>query len=376
MRITKLSLRNFRNHVESVIECAPHLNLVTGPNGAGKTSLIDAIHYLCMSRSFVSSSDRYVVTEGETWFMIDGGFEGAIRTSFEVGFSWSSGDGKKIFVNRSPLDRISELIGMVPVVVLCPADKSLTDDGPAARRTFIDGFISQISSPYLRELIRYNRVRSQRNRLLQDHSGSLQALAALLEPWDRQLIESGSRIVAMRTKVLSKLSGYLEAQFGSLSGVDLQPGLAYRTFCEPNEDPEVVGEKFAEELSTSLAKELEREQTLTGPHRDEIVFYLDDMELRNYGSEGQHRLFLVALKMAQLFYYSDELDDLPIMLLDDLFGSLDPARTEMLLLTLQNHPGQTFITSASSRAFDGIDWSRTNGNALFEIDRGKIIRNS
>src|SRR5690554_11668 len=143
MKITRLSLRNFRNHSETDLEPAPHLNLVTGPNGSGKTNVIDAVHYLCMSRSFTVSSDQYVVQESERYFMINGDFEGQIRSRFKVGCSYSRGEGKKIFVNDSPLDRFSDLIGMVPVVVLSPEDIRLTAEGPVERRIFIDGFISQ-----------------------------------------------------------------------------------------------------------------------------------------------------------------------------------------------------------------------------------------
>src|SRR5699024_1658400 len=113
MQITKLRLQNFRNHIDTEVSWAPHMNVIVGQNGSGKTNLIDAIHYLCMSRSFVSTSDRYVVNHDATFFMVKGHFEGNIRSSFDVGCSYSGGEGKKIFVNESPLDRLSDLIGMV-----------------------------------------------------------------------------------------------------------------------------------------------------------------------------------------------------------------------------------------------------------------------
>lgn len=374
MRITRLSLQNFRNHTDTSVEWAPHVNLITGANGAGKTNLIDAIHYLCMSRSFVSSSDQYVVREGEKYFMIGGHFEGEIRSRFKVGCSYSRGEGKKIFVNDSPLERLSDLIGMVPVVVLSPEDLKLTGDGPAERRGFIDGFISQFSPAYLRELITYRRIRKQRNRLLQEYTGPVSSLKANLEPWDVQMIESGSWIVAKRTEVLNRFKSYLEQQFESFSGIHLKPGLEYQTFCEPDEDPGLIEQKFRDALEENFEKEVEREQTIIGPHRDEIVFYLGDMELRNYGSQGQHRLFSVALKMAQLFYYSDELDDLPIMLLDDVFGNLDQEKTEILLNTLLEHPGQTFVTSASEVPFKNLQLNSTrkDENRWYRVAGGEV----
>ncbi len=372
MRNTSLELLHFRNHVKSAIEWAPHLNVITGPNGAGKTSLIDAVHFLCMSRSFVSNSDQYVINNDETYFMIKGHFEGQIRAEFDVSCSYSRGDGKKIFVNDSPLDRLSDLIGMVPVVVLAPDDKKLTLEGPVERRTFIDSFISQISKKYLRDLIDYQKVRRQRNTLLKDFNGNVEVLKSLLEPWDKQLVEIGSRIVSTRYQVLENFKSYLERDYILISGMDLTANLEYQTFCEPSSDPKEIEQQYAEILKETVDKEIDREQTLTGPHRDEIVFYLDDFELRRYGSQGQHRLFALSLKMAQLHYYSDELDDLPILMLDDVFGDLDPRKTEILLQSLQQHEGQIFITSANPVPFEQyVDFDGVR-NKFFKVTDGKI----
>ncbi len=374
MQITELKLQNFRNHVETTVDWAPHMNVIIGPNGAGKTNLIDAIHYLCMSRSFVSSSDMYVVNQEATFFMIKGHFEGNIRASFDVGCSYSRGKGKKIFVNESPLDRLSDLIGMVPVVVLSPRDKKLTSEGPSERRSFIDSFISQISPGYLQDLLDFRKARKQRNKLLQEFRGSREVLIAYLEPWNVQLMEYGARIVAKRTKVLNNFQDYLAKEYEVISGMRHEPHLEYQTFCEPSEDVEVVRERYETKLAEEEDHEIERELTLIGPHRDEIVFYLDDYELRKYGSQGQHRLFALALKLAQLLYFSDELDDLPIFLLDDVFGDLDAQRTEVLLNALIEHAGQTFVTAANPIPFDDYLTFDGKKNRKFEVENGNINR--
>ena len=372
MKITDLKLQNFRNHEETVVEWAPHMNVIIGQNGAGKTNLIDAIHYLCMSRSFVSSSDRYVVNQDATFFMIKGHFEGNIRSSFDVGCSYSWGEGKKIFVNESPLDRLSDLIGMVPVVVLSPSDKKLTSEGPKERRSFIDSFISQISPAYLQDLLDYRKVRKQRNKLLQDFRGSREVLTAYLEPWDKQLVDYGSRIVSKRTEVLNQFQEYLAKEYEVISGMRHEPHLEYETFCESSEDVEVVRERYQTELEKELDHEIERELTLIGPHRDEIVFYLDDFELRKFGSQGQHRLFALSLKLAQLLYFSEELDDLPIFLLDDVFGDLDAQRTEVLLNALIEHAGQTFVTAANPIPFDEYLTFDGEKNRKYKVEQGMV----
>jgi len=372
MRINRLKLLNFRNHEETEIEFAPHLNLITGPNGSGKTNLIDAIHYLCMTRSFVSSSDQYIAHHDHKYFMINGHFEGKIRSEFKISCSYSRGEGKKIFVNDSPVDRFSDLIGMVPVVVLSPEDLKLTSEGPVERRSFLDSMISQISPAYLRDLIDYRKIRRQRNRLLQEFKGPLSMLQTHLEPWNIQLIHKGSSIIHKRAEVLDKFIDYLDIQYRTITGLNLKPSLRYQSISENLSTEEEIREEFARLIESNFEKEAEREQTLIGPHRDEIVFYLGDMELRNYGSQGQHRLFSMALKMGQLFYYLDELEDLPILLLDDVFGNLDQHKIDIITETLTKHSGQTFITSASERLFDERQYQQIEQNSWFTVLESQV----
>lgn len=374
MRITWLKIQNFRNHLEKQIEWSPHLNVITGPNGAGKTNLIDAIHYLCMSRSFVANSDRYVVNEDHSFFIVKGRFKGNIRSEFEVSCSYSKGKGKKVFVNESPLERLSDLIGRVPVVVLCPEDRKLTSEGPSERRSYFDSFISQINPPYLQDLIDYRKIVRQRNNLLQQYQYDRATKEAYLEPWDQQLIGVGSKIVAKRAAVINNFQAYLDQQYDFITGLKQKTSLNYQTFCEPSEDPETVEDRYRDALEEYREKELEREITIVGPHRDEVVFYLDDMELRQYGSQGQHRLFALALKLAQLFYFTDELDDQPIFLLDDVFGDLDPHKIDVLLNALMEHAGQIFVTSATPIPFDEyVEFDGTH-NRRWHIEDGELSR--
>lgn len=374
MRITHIELNNFRNHIDVSVDWASHLNVLTGPNGAGKTNLIDGIHYLCMSRSFVSNSDMYVVHQGDTFFKISGHFEGKIRSGFKVSCTYSRGEGKKIFVNDSPLDRLSDLIGMVPVVVLSPADKKLTSEGPSERRSFLDALISQISKAYLRDLIDYRKIIRQRNRLLSEYKMPDEVLRAYLEPWNIQLVETGSRIIAKRTEVLTQYQYFLQDAYSKMSNIRHEPHFEYKTFCEQSTNVQEIEEQYRQAISKAYGKERDVEYTTVGPHRDDIIFYLDDFELRKFGSQGQHRLFAISLKLAQLFFFSEHLDDLPILLLDDVFGDLDPHKTEVLLAMLAEHEGQTFITSANPLSFaEHIDFN-DEANKHLQLDKGEIIR--
>jgi DNA replication and repair protein RecF len=353
MIVTRLHLQHFRNHADRQITWSPRLNIITGPNGAGKTNLIDAIHYLCMSRSFVATSDQYVVQSGEKSFHITGMFEGSIRTRpFEIRCEYSRGDGKKIFVNDSPLDRLSELIGRVPVVVLSPDDKRLTSEGPSERRAFLDSFVSQLSAVYLRDLIDYRRILRQRNAVLSDQRTSRSMMEALLEPWNEQLARTGSSIIHRRHQTLLLFDQFLQEQYDTIAGIGHRPSFVYKTITDSVADtPEELYTLFLEQVHTAFDRERERQQTTVGPHRDDIIFYLDDMELRKFGSQGQHRLFALALKLAQRAYYESELEDLPILLLDDVFGDLDPVKTSVLMHSLLAREGQTFITAANRSLF-------------------------
>lgn len=376
MIITRLELQHYRNHAQTMIECGAGINLITGPNGAGKTNLIDAIHYLCMSRSFVTSSDMYVLMQGESRLSIQAHIEGEIRQPFTLSCTYSRGEGKKFMVNDSPLDRLADLIGIVPVVVLSPDDRKITNDGPIERRAFLDAMISQASRRYLADLMDYRRIMKQRNRLLAQAFSARESIRPLLEPWNHQLAETGARIIRKRAEILDQFSTYLEQGYAHISGMVMKPGFEYKTICQPDLDADAVKAEFLKQLEDSYQKEAERGLTLTGPHRDDLIFYLDDMELRKFGSRGQHRLFALALKLAELQYFSDILDDLPVFLLDDVFGDLDPSKTEILTGLLQKHPGQSFITAANESPFKGLIRYDDGRNRKFEMEHGPKITTS
>ncbi len=372
MNIVRLHLQNFRNHSDSEMEWVRHINLIYGQNGAGKTNILDAIHFLCMSRSFVATSDQYVVQKGESGFEISGDFEGEIRSAFQVGCSYSRGEGKKITVNQSPLDRLSDLIGMVPVVTLSPDDKRLTAEGPTERRSFLDSFISQLYPGYLRDLMDYRKIVRQRNRLLSDRHMPEDVFAAYCEPWDVQLVETGSKIIARRTSVVEEFKSYLQKAYSEIARINNIPDFEYKTFVTPSVHYKEIAEQYQELLVQNREKEREREQTLIGPHRDDLVFYLDELELRKFGSQGQHRLFALSLKMAQLYYFTDHLEDTPILLLDDVFGDLDPQKIAVFLEMLVQHPGQTFITAANPNPIMPHISFEEKENRCFTVEKGVI----
>lgn len=374
MQIHSIKLRNFRNHSEKVLEWAPQFNILTGPNGVGKTNILDAIHLLCMSRSFVTSSDRVLPTQGENWFELEGRFESAARSEFSLKSFYSVNEGKTFFVNDSPLDRLTDLIGRVPVVVMSPEDRKLTAEGPLERRSFLDGLISQISREYLLNLLLYRRIRRQRSTLLMQETLRGEMLRSALEPWNVQLADVGGKIIATRAAVLERFSGYLEEHFKALTQLSLRPHFTYKTFMavEAGLSAAEISAQMLVALDEAFEKEQDRRQSLIGPHRDELVFYLDQIELRKYGSQGQHRLFTIALKLAQSFYYQDQSEDQPILLMDDVFGNLDSEKIQTLMKILEQQGGQIFITHASGAALRNAVNISMNNSIWYEITGEEI----
>lgn len=374
MRINQLEITHFRNHTKTHVAFAPHINLILGENGSGKTNLIDAIHVLCMSRSFVTPSDQFVVQKGESEFRLHGQFSGNIRTDFHITCQYKRGEGKSFFVNDSPLPRLSDLIGRVPIVVLSPQDRGLTAEGPTERRSFLDSMISQLSHTYLSDLMDYRKVVKQRNALLANSSLPDTIRQTYLEPWNHQLANLGAKIILKRKEVLRVFEKYLQEAYERIASVNLVPRFEYKSQdSELDSSQESVANRILQLLEDNKEKEAERGYSSIGPHRDDLIFFLDDIELRKFGSQGQHRIFTIALKLAELLYLSNELDDLPIFLLDDMFGDLDPHKISVLLEMLQLHEGQTFITAANPHLFSDFVLEASYKNKLFSVSSGGIV---
>jgi DNA replication and repair protein RecF len=372
MKIRSLHVQNYRIYPNAELEWGGHINLLRGPNGAGKTNLIDAVHYLCMSRSFVTASDSHAINLNASSFRLSGSFTGTIRPQIDIEIAYQRGDGKSILVNGVKLERLSDLIGMVPVVVLSPDDRQLTFEGPEYRRNFLDAMISQVDASYLRDLIDYRRVMRQRNRVLLAYRDAPSRLVEHLEPWNDQFVRLAARIIHRRHMLLRTFGDYLERAYRLMAGVEHKPSFIYKTLSDSPDSIESIELKLKTELQSRVEKDAERGVTTVGPHRDDITFLLDGLELRRFGSQGQHRLFALSIKLAELYFFSDMLDDLPIFLLDDVFGDLDPNKTAVLMRMLADHPGQVCITAANTALLESlIDWSDSE-NRLISIESGNI----
>lgn len=394
MIVRKLELKNFRAHEHSVLEFGSGINIVTGSNGAGKTNLLEAIHYLCLTKSFLTSNDRYVVRNGCDYFDIKADFleaehhsnkEGRIETTAipsgrridetSVRLTCVPREGKKLFVNDAPLERMTEMVGRFPIVIHSPDDYVLTSDGPDQRRRFLNNVLSQARPVYLADLMKYRRIIKQRNALL-----SKRSQLHLLDAWTAELVQTGARIILARRLFVNAFGVFLADAYRQLADVVEEPTMHYRTV--DRETPGTTVDEIADVMQGKVdelrQQEIERGRTLVGPHHDELVFKLNGLDVRRYGSQGQHRTFAMALKIGQYFYLQDRLDARPVMLLDDAFAHLDERRTEGFLELLRSDAiGQTIITAASDHYFENLVFengveSVETGNRSFRVDSGVV----
>jgi DNA replication and repair protein RecF len=354
MVLNNIKLINFRAHGETEVSLESGLNIISGPNGLGKTNILEAVHYLCLTKSFLTSSDRYVLKREASHFDIEGHFESGSGRALKVRIAFSPSEGKKIFVNGAHTTRASEFVGRIPVVVFSPDDYVITAGGPEERRRFIDTMISQSSRLYLDDLMRYKRVLKQRNELLQRarrHSSAPEAM--LVGSWTSELIDVGSRIYATRLAFASKFSGMLADAYTRIGSAVERPGIRYEPLPGLEDEAlETIKSAFTQRLADVERREQERGVTLEGPHRDDLHFTLDELPVRRYASQGQHRSFGMALKMAQYYYLLEATEETPILLLDDVFDNLDQDRIGVFTSILkETEMGQCLITAARREIF-------------------------
>ena len=378
MRLRSLRLLSFRAHAETEVAFSPGVNLIYGPNGAGKTNLLEAVHYLCLSKSFLTAQDAHALRKGCPFFEVEGRFEGEQRPEIAARLVYVPDEGKRIFVNKSPLDRLSEIVGVLPVVVFSPADGALTAGGPDERRRFLDNTLSQARPVYLDDLMKYRRALKQRNALLFAQRRSAVDPASL-QAWDEELVTLGARLIERRRRFIAEFAGYLAEAYARIEAVGEEPSIEYQSPVALGEamSEADIAEAFRQALRRLARRERERGRTLAGPHRDELVFRLNDFEVRPFASQGQHRTFGMALKLAKYFYLRETLDETPLLLLDDVFGDLDPHRTEVFLRLFQRDDiGQTLVTAARREPFEGVvDFDGPEHSAHFVVD-GTIAETS
>lgn len=360
MYLKKLELINFKNIEQEALELCNGINCFVGDNGTGKTNIVDATHYLSMCKSSLTMTDRQTIRHGTDFFMIEGHYTTAESKTEVISCSFSQKSGKVFKRNGKEYDKLADHVGLIPVVVVSPTDNLLIYDAAEERRRYINSFGSQLDRVYLSTLIRYNSVLAERNKLLKISSDE-----DMLQIYDQQLIAQGELIHSHRKDIIARLQPIVERYYSILSGDREVVELTYKS--------DLNQTSFGELLKNSRQKDITNEHTTTGIHRDDLVLKIGGYPLRKYGSQGQQKSFLIALKLAQYSIIADCCGRKPILLLDDLFDKLDKNRVEQLIkLVSDGSFGQIFITDCNPTRLQEILDNADINYKLFEVDNGSI----
>ncbi len=362
MHLASLTLINFKNYQEASLHFSKGVNCFTGNNGSGKTNIIDAVYYLSFTKSYFNTSDTQNIRHGEHMFVIQGKFL-LNGNEEEIFCGIKAGTKKQIKRNTKEYSRLSDHIGLFPVVMVAPVDHLLITEGSEERRKFLDSIISQVHKNYLDDLIAYNRILSQRNAFLkQTYAKPFDQ--AMLDVWDEQLVPLGIKIQQCRHEFLEEYLVLFQKTYRFLSNDDEAVSITYQT---------QLHDDFKNLLKESLQKDLAMQFTTAGIHKDDLIFKLGDQLLKRIASQGQQKTFLVALKIAQFEYLFHHKKTKPILLLDDIFDKLDEHRVQRLMHLVSHHTfGQLFISDTHPERLKAIFEKINVPVKNFSVSRGEV----
>lgn len=357
MLLKSLRVKNFRVHTDTFLEFSEKLNFLSGGNGQGKTTIIEAIYFLCTTKNFKSASDAELLQFGKDEYEIGGLFKSL--TDNKASIYYSLNENKRAYVqDGKQVSRTSEIVGKFPVVLLTPDDSSLTHGYPADRRKFVDAILSQASELYLNTLLDYNKTLRHRASLLNKLNENRRVdYLEELEAWNSKLVQEGTSLIKYRKKFVEQFNSHLLSAYYEIMQNEEIPDIEYQNFANGSDEIESV---FSSLLEERKDEEILRGSNLTGPHRDEFVFKVNDKNLKTFGSQGQHKTFQVALRFAQFFYLKERFYKTAVFLLDDVFGELDKSRAERISRYLRQ-VGQVFITITD---FSNLSFLTTNPDDL------------
>jgi DNA replication and repair protein RecF len=362
MQLQTLQLVNFKNYSEAKLDLSAKINVLVGKNGSGKTNLLDAIHYLSLTKS-AFSSDNFSIRHGEQFFMVKGFFKQG-NSLQELTCSLQAGVKKTFREGVNEYHKLSEHIGKYPVVLIAPDDTELVKEGSEERRKFFDSIISQLDRTYLEALIQYSYALKQRNSLLKMFADTHAVDAIALESYDRILIREGDVIFKKRKDFIGEFLPVFR-QFYTFIVADEKADLEYKT--------ELQKTDIQTGLNASRQRDLFLQRTNFGVHRDDYQFTLGTGDLKKLGSQGQQKSFIIALKLAQFEVLKRHKGFKPILLLDDIFDKLDDFRIAKLLELIQNDElGQLFITDARPDRTSALLRQINISAAIFTVEMGEV----
>jgi len=360
MIINKISIFNFKNILQTDIICSSKVNCFFGKNGMGKTNLLDAIYYLSFCKSHLHTSEHQTISHNEDFCILQGEYFFDDKKE-EIYCVIRRGERKQFKRNLKVYERLSEHIGLIPLVMVSPADSELIRGSSEERRRFMDVIISQYNNAYLQALINYNKILMQRNRLLREKSQDV----SLYEVIEMQMDTLGKLIFEGRIRLIQSLVPYFNTYYQQICHSAETVNLNYIS--------QLYDGQMAKQLATNRERESLIGYTLTGVHRDDLEMTLNGHLIRQTGSQGQNKTYLIALKLAQYAFLASKENTKPILLLDDIFDKLDAERVEQIVdLVSSDQFGQIFMTDTNRKYLDQLLTSINQDYTLFKVEKGKV----
>jgi DNA replication and repair protein RecF len=361
--LQKLTLANFKNYQEASLEFSDKINCFIGDNGAGKTNILDAIYYLSFCKSYFNPIDTQNIRQGENFLAIHGTYLKNGDSPDTISCIQKL-DQRKIFrINQKEYERLADHIGLFPLVMVSPYDRDLINEGSETRRKYLDGVISQFDKVYLDDLISYNKALAQRNALLKHFSESRTFDYTMLEIWDRQLTEYGHRIYIKRKEFLESFTPIFQHYFEYISEGKEKVTLRYES--------QLSNRGLDQLLAISVEKDRAARFTTCGIHKDDLELLISGNPLKKFGSQGQQKSYVVAIKLAQFDYTREVKGFKPILLFDDIFDKLDDKRVHQIIrLVSENSFGQVFITDTQRTRIEQVFQQVAIDHRIFEIADG------
>ena len=365
MFLQKISLANFKSYEYEIFEFSERVNCIVGENGTGKTNLLDAIYFLALTKSSISNQDALSINHDREYMMIEGEFKNQTETiqlskeepelnsnvesktitsettisSSLITISFQRGQKKAVLRDKKAYERISEHIGRFPVVMLSPNDTDIIRDGSEERRKFFDGVMAQLNIEYLENLLQYNRLLLQRNSLLKQFSERNYIDDLLLDIYSDPLVEVSLKLFQARNQFITEFLPIFKKHYNTLSDAREEVEMIYES--------EVRAENFTQIFRKNRQRDLAAQRTTIGSHKDDFVFEINGFTLRKFGSQGQQKSFVIALKLAQFEMLTKVKGFPPLLLLDDIFDKLDDRRIKQLIsMMVDGTFAQVFITDA------------------------------
>jgi len=364
LELQYLRLFNFKNYREAEINLHPKINVFVGLNGSGKTNILDAIYYLAYSKSYFNTVEAHNIHHGEQQFSLEGHFERA-GTSDQILCTYVKGDRKRLFKNKKEYTRMSEHIGQIPTVIISPADADLITSGSEMRRKFMDGILAQTDPVYLKSLLDYQRLLSQRNALLKYFAANRTFDAEQLGLYNDQMRTPAEYVFQRRTAFVESFNPLFCETYGAIAEGRESVQIKYKSALRKQDWSELMAE--------NESKDRVLQYTSSGIHRDDLSFVMNDHPVKRVGSQGQRKSFVIALKVAQFDFLKASIGVRPLLLLDDIFDKLDATRVASLIQLVHGPKfGQIFITDThDDRTREAIQ-SVSSEYAMFKVSPEKL----